>query len=228
MYVGHFAIGLAMQAKKPETPALPILLGVGFLDLLHGAFVLLGWDRVTANLSAGPYLFFDLTFIDWNHSLAMAVVWSLVWGALFWRAGRGVAVLAALAAFSHFVADWPLHNGDLALYPHAVTHLGGGLWGQWGTGAWVAEGVFSAALCAYAWRAHAARRQRGRDGRALLLWPCALLAGSFVTMSPSLSPMKLIAALGEPAAHWGEGLLVLLGFLVPGWVMAWWVGRPPR
>lgn len=45
MYVGHFAIGLAIKARHPEIPALPILLGVGFLDILDGLFIIVGCCR---------------------------------------------------------------------------------------------------------------------------------------------------------------------------------------
>jgi hypothetical protein len=54
MYVGHFAIGLAMKAKYPKIPALPLMIGVGFLDLLDGIFIMLGFDTVTPNLKSGP------------------------------------------------------------------------------------------------------------------------------------------------------------------------------
>jgi hypothetical protein len=56
MVVGHFAIGLAIKAKKPEVPAIPIMIGVGFLDIVCGFLLLAGLDRVTPNLSRGPYL----------------------------------------------------------------------------------------------------------------------------------------------------------------------------
>lgn len=83
MYVGHFAIGLAIKARYPKIPAIPIMMGVGFLDLLDGIFIILGFNTVTPNLNSGPYLFFDLTFIDWDHSLLAAVFWSAIWGLLF-------------------------------------------------------------------------------------------------------------------------------------------------
>lgn len=82
MYVGHLAIGLAIKSKFPTVPTLPIMLGVGFLDIIDGLLIMLGLNHVTPNLQAGPYLFFDLTFIDWDHSLVMAVILSIVW-ALF-------------------------------------------------------------------------------------------------------------------------------------------------
>ena len=55
MYVGHFAIGLALKARFPTVPALPIMLGAGFLDILDGVFIVLGWDRVAPNLLAQQF-----------------------------------------------------------------------------------------------------------------------------------------------------------------------------
>jgi len=220
MYVGHFAIGLAIKARYPRVPALPIMMGVGFLDLLDGIFILLGFNTVTPNLASGPYLFFDLTFIDWDHSLLAALFWSMIWGLLFVK-HRAVAAVAALAAFSHFIADWPMHNSDLALYPHSIEHYGYGLWGKLGTLAWVLEGAFSAVLAVYAWRISA---RRGVS----LVWPCAVLVVLFLQLSPVASPMKFVATLQEPLTHILHGALVSLGFLIPGLLLTWLLDRAER
>lgn len=220
MYVGHFAIGLAVKARYPKVPALPIMMGVGFLDLLDGIFILLGFNTVTPNLASGPYLFFDLTFIDWDHSLLAALFWSVIWGLLFIK-HRAVAAVAALAAFSHFIADWPMHHSDLALYPHSIEHYGYGLWGKLGTLAWVIEGVFSAVLAVYAWRISA---RRGVS----LVWPCAVLVVLFLQLSPVASPMKFVATLQEPLTHILHGALVSLGFLIPGLLLTWLLDRAER
>ena len=220
MYVGHFAIGLAIKARYPKVPALPIMMGVGFLDLLDGIFILLGFNTVTPNLASGPYLFFDLTFIDWDHSLLAALFWSVIWGLLFIK-HRAVAAVAALAAFSHFIADWPMHNSDLALYPHSIEHYGYGLWGKLGTLAWVLEGAFSAVLAVYAWRISA---RRGVS----LVWPCAVLVVLFLQLSPVASPMKFVATLQEPLTHILHGALVSLGFLIPGLLLTWLLDRAER
>ena len=181
MYVGHFAIGLVLKAKFPKTPTLPLLLGVGFLDVLDGIFIVAGFNTVTANLKAGPYLFFDLTFIDWDHSLLAAIIWSVVW-ALFFLKDKRVAALAFVAAFSHFVADWPMHNADLALYPYSAQHFGLGAWGKLGTVSWVLEGVFAAVLTGYAyWSA----RRRGSDWA----WVCVVMGLLFLNLSPWLCPL---------------------------------------
>jgi membrane-bound metal-dependent hydrolase YbcI (DUF457 family) len=220
MYVGHFAIGLAIKARYPKVPALPIMMGVGFLDLLDGIFILLGFNTVTPNLASGPYLFFDLTFIDWDHSLLAALFWSMIWGLLFIK-HRAVAAVAALAAFSHFIADWPMHNSDLALYPYSIKHSGYGLWGKVGTLAWVLEGVFSAVLAVYAWRISA---RRGVS----LVWPCTVLVLLFLQLSPLASPMKFVATLQEPLTHILHGALVSLGFLIPGLLLTWLLDRAER
>lgn len=217
MYIGHFAIGLALKARLPKVPALPIMLGIGFLDLLDGLFIVLGWNQVQPNLQAGPYLFFDLSFIDWDHSLLAALCWSALWGALFLR-DRRVALIAFIAAFSHFLADWPMHNADLALYPHAAQHLGLGLWGRLGTLAWLLEGVFAALLCWYAQRQNAPRGVRWGA-----VWLVMLVL--FLNLSPWLSPMKQVAQLAEPAAHLVHGVLVTAGFLLPGLLLCWLVTR---
>lgn len=220
MYVGHFAIGLALKARFPRTPAIPIMIGIGFMDILDGIFIMLGWDRVTPNLHSGPYLFFDLTFIDWDHSLLAAIFWSVVWGACFLK-DRRVAAIAAVAVFSHFLADWPMHNNDLALFPLAASHIGLGLWGKLGTWSWVIEGLFAASLIAYAWVKLA---KRGIS----LLWPTVVLTLLFFQMSPWMSFMKQVATLPEPATHLWHGGLVTIGFLIPGLVITWLLNREEK
>lgn len=111
-----------------------------------------------------------------------------------------------------------MHNSDLALYPFSNDHLGFGLWGKLGTVSWILEGIFSAALLAYAWRKTAKRNVS-------LKWPCVVLVVLFLQLSPVASPMKLIATLNEPAAHMLHGLLVSLGFLLPGLMLTWLLDR---
>src|SRR5450830_1527515 len=121
MYAGHFAIGLALQSRIPRRPAWPILLG---------------GDQVSPNPAAGPYLYFGLRFIDWDHSLLAAGLWSGAWGLLCWRRSRALAAWGLVAALSHLVADWPVHNHDLALFPFSEQHVGAGLWARLGPWAW--------------------------------------------------------------------------------------------
>lgn len=212
MYIGHIAIGLAIKSKFPDIPSLPIMLGVGFLDVIDGLLIMLGLNHVTANLNSGPYLYFDLTFIDWDHSLLMAVILSVVWG-LFFIKDQKVAFFAGLSCFSHWLSDWPMHNLDLALYPYSIEHFGYGLWGKLGTMSWVLEGIFCIVLIFYAWRNFAARKQ-------LITWPVAIMVFAFFNLSPWLSPMKLIATFPAPYDYLVHGFCVTIGFLMPGYFIS--------
>lgn len=114
-----------------------------------------------------------------------------------------------------------MHNTDLALYPHSVEHYGYGLWGKLGTVSWILEGAFSGVLAAYAWRLSA---RRGVS----LIWPCVVLVVLFLQLSPVASPMKFVATLDEPLSHILHGVLVSLGFLIPGLLMSWLLNRSER
>ena len=213
MYFGHFAVGMALKAKYRDVPLVPIMLGAGFLDVINGTLVALGIEKVTPNLHALPYLYFDLTFIDWDHSLLMAVLWSLLWGAFFLKDKR-IAMIAALSCFLHFIADLPMHNADMALYPYAQQYLDFGLWGKLGIWSWFFEIVFAAVLLAYAYVQHA---KAGEN----ILWQVCFIGLLALQMSPWTSPMKHVAMLPEPYASIVHGILVALGFIVPTIILVW-------
>jgi hypothetical protein len=147
VYAGHYAAGLALKAKQPRTPTWALLLGVGFLDVLFGIFVMLGIERVTVTPGVSPG--FALDFIDWSHSLAMSLVWAVLFSSFFWRRGAAVALATGFAVFSHFLLDWPMHPQDLALWPHSSIHIGFGLWSKLPTGWWWVELAFILAGCTY-------------------------------------------------------------------------------
>lgn len=150
MYAGHFAAGLAIKGKVPNAPTWGILIGVGLLDILFGPLVLAGIEQasITPNVSPG----FSLDFIDWSHSLATSLLWSVFYGAAFLAYGRQVAAWMGLAVFSHFLLDLPMHPSDLALWPGSTTHLGLGLWQSLPTGWWFLELALIALGLGYYWR----------------------------------------------------------------------------
>lgn len=224
MYFGHYAVAAAVKAKKPDILAAPLLFGTGILDILNGLFIVGGLDKVTPNLEASPYLFFDLTFIDWDHSLLMAVFWSLLFGGICWllyHKNKEIGMISALVAFLHFIADLPMHNADLALYPFSETKMGFGLWSNLGTWSWVLEVLFTLVLLAYAWKKH---KDRGENIWMQVVFICLL----FVQLSPWFSPMKIIATLSEPTTHLLHGLGVCLGFVIPGLILMWMYRRSEK
>ena len=224
MYFGHYAVAAAVKAKEPDIPAAPLLFGTGILDILNGLFIMGGFDKVTANLNALPYLFFDLTFIDWDHSLLMAIFWSLLFGGICWliyKKNKKIAIISALVAFLHFVADLPMHNSDLALYPNSSIKMGFGLWGSLGIWSWVIEVIFTIILLAYAWKKH---KDRGENIWMQVTFICLM----FVQLSPWFSPMKKAARMSEPLAHILHGLFVFIGFIIPGFILLWMYRRSEK
>jgi hypothetical protein len=180
MYAGHFAVGLALKARSPRTPTWAILLATGFLDVLFGIFVLLGVERTTITPGRPPG--FTLDFIDWSHSLAMSLVWAVLFAAAFVRRGRAIALVLGFAVFSHFLLDLPMHPHDLALWPGSQVHLGLALWHTpyW----WWVELAFIGAACAYYLvRARALRSFGGRAG-----WAIAVVVALHLFNSPWFSP----------------------------------------
>lgn len=168
MYAGHFAAGFVLKARVPQAPTWGLLLGVGVLDLLFGPLVLAGIERVSLTPGISPG--FSLDYIDWSHSLATSIVWSALFGALFWRRGRTVVLVMALAVFSHFALDLVMHPSDLALWPGASVRLGFGLWRLLPTGWWFVELAVTALGVGYYWRR--ARQDASFGGRP---WAVALV-----------------------------------------------------
>ena len=182
MYAGHFAAGLAIKARRPKAPTWALLVGVGLLDILFGPFVLLGIERV--RMTPGVGIGFSLAYIDWSHSLAMALVWSALFAIPFLKRGRDVALACGFAVFSHFLLDWTVHPPDLALWPGSAMHVGLGLWRTpyW----WWFELAFILAAGGYYW---ARARRDERFGRHAA-WAITVIVLLHVVNSPWLSRTK--------------------------------------
>ena len=183
MYVAHFAAGLAVKAREPRAPTWALLVAVGLLDILFGPFVLAGIERVTVAPSVSPG--FSLDYIDWSHSLAMSLVWSVLFASAFARSGRHVMIAIGFAVFSHFLLDLPMHPSDLALWPNASVHVGLGLWRTWPHGWWFFELAVILTLWTYFWRRSRVDESFGRRPFSIL----ALLVSLHVFNSPWLSQL---------------------------------------
>lgn len=120
MFIGHYGVGLA--AKKASTVSLGLLfLACQFLDLLWPTLLLLNVEHVSINANASSPV--PLTFTDYpySHSLSMAIVWSLLFGIIYWliKRNKQYAVILGLCVLSHWLLDFIVHLPDLPLYPSA-------------------------------------------------------------------------------------------------------------
>jgi len=211
MFIGHFAIGLAAKKKAPKASLGTLFLSVQLVDLIWPIFLLMGVEHV--RIVPGITAFTPLDFYDYpfTHSLAAALVWSLLFGLIYF-AIRGLpreAFILSACVFSHWVLDLISHGPDLPLAP--------GLDVRWGLGLWnsvlasvLVEGII---FLAGAWIYMRSTRARDRTGRwalgALLLFLLLIWAANiFLPPPPS-----------DKAVAWSA---LLLWLLIP-W--GYWIDR---
>ena len=130
MFIGHFAVGFASKRLAPRTSMGWLVLAPLFLDALWPIGLATGLERVHIEPGNTVVMPLRLEHYPWTHSLAMAAVWSLLFGAVYWgatRERRGAVVLG-VAVLSHFVLDWVTHRPDLPLWPGGSARIGLGLW----------------------------------------------------------------------------------------------------
>jgi membrane-bound metal-dependent hydrolase YbcI (DUF457 family) len=133
MLAGHFGVSYALKAKEKHASLGLLFLAVGFADLLWSLFILLG--REQAQLAPNlPSSRLNLNYMPFDHSLVGILFWSIVIYVLFrfLPAPKGarksaIALVMAVAVFSHFVLDIPVHRGDLGLIGNAYK-IGFGLY----------------------------------------------------------------------------------------------------
>ena len=221
MYAGHFAVGVVLAAALPRVHPAVALVGVGFIDILDGVFVGVGMNRITPapELPLG----INLDFVDWDHSLAMVAVWSIVFAAFAgWKWGGLAAAVGAAAVWSHWIGDVPFHDRDLALWPGSVTEVGGGLWRSYPMGSWFIEAGLVAACAAAAWVLF---RRAGVSARRVVS-VVVTLAVLQVSFWPGLSPVHLAGQhLDGRALALAYAVTVIVGFVVPACLVTWFLQR---
>lgn len=130
MFIGHYSAALVAKAKAPSVSLGWWFVAVQWLDVLFMSFLLVGVEhmRLVPGFTAfNPY---DLYDMPWTHSLVAALGWSAGAGVVAFALRRSalIAGLAALAVFSHFALDVPMHTPDLTLAGAGTTRFGLGLW----------------------------------------------------------------------------------------------------
>lgn len=130
MFIGHYGVGLGAKKAAPVSLGL-LFMAVQFLDLLWPTFLLLHIEHAAVNTTPGakiPLLFTDYPY---SHSLLMAIIWSVLFGGVYWAIKRNskYAFILGLCVLSHWLLDLIVHVPDLPLYPGASSpKVGLGLW----------------------------------------------------------------------------------------------------
>jgi hypothetical protein len=131
MFVGHYAASLALKSFEKKASLGVLFLAVQFVDILFFPFVLAGIERMNIVENFTQSTHFELEYMPYTHSLLASASWALAAYAVFrWVVVKkqSVAVVVALAVFSHWLFDLPVHTPDLPLWSDASSKFGFGLW----------------------------------------------------------------------------------------------------
>ena len=131
MFVGHYAASLALKSFEQKASLGVLFLAAQFVDILFFPFVLAGIERMNIVENFTQSTHFELEYMPFTHGLLASAIWAVAAYAVFrWVVvrKRSVAVVVALAVFSHWLLDLPVHTPDLPLWSDASPKLGFGLW----------------------------------------------------------------------------------------------------
>ncbi len=131
MFVGHYAASLALKKFEKRASLGILFLAVQFVDILFFPFVLLGIERVNIVQNFTQSTHFELEYMPYTHSLLASILWAGAAYAHFRRVivkKKSVALVVALAVFSHWLFDLIVHTPDLPLWSDTSLKLGLGLW----------------------------------------------------------------------------------------------------
>lgn len=130
MFIGHFAAGFASKKVSNSLSLAMMFIAVQFLDLLWPILVLLGIETVGIEDGITKLVPLDFTYYPYSHSLLMAIVWSMVFGFVYFilTKNRQNAVILGVLVLSHWAFDLIVHRPDLPLSPFSDYKVGFGMW----------------------------------------------------------------------------------------------------
>jgi hypothetical protein len=214
VFLAHYGAAFALKRAEPKVSLGTLFVAVELVDVLWGAFLVLGWEHVRILPDDNPLLV--LQFYDYpiSHSLVGALGWGLAAAALYyswptrdttrhWQA----SVLVGAAVASHWLLDLIAHLPDLPLAGDDSTKVGLGLWRHFGASVTLELLALAAGVVVYA---------RGRSRRhplrpVRLGVVLALLVGVYAASIWGPPPPSTAAiGLGD------VGFLLLMGLLA-GW-----------
>jgi hypothetical protein len=215
MFLGHYGVAFALKRAEPKVSLGTLFVAVQLADVLWGCFLLLGWEQVRIDPTAGPVAQLEFVHYPISHSLVGSLAWALAAGVLYyswptrdtsrhWQA----ALLVAGAAASHWFLDAIVHFPDLPLGGDGSPQIGFGLWGNLPLTIALELLLLGVGVAVYVIRR--SRRHPARPGRliGLVLLLLALYAASVVGPPP---PSETAIAVTDLV-----GLLALAA--LAGWV----------
>lgn len=129
MFIGHDACSFGAKRVAPQMSLGLLIAAPNLLDLLWPIFLLLGIEHVRVQQGPTPFLNLDFYDYPWSHSLAMSIVWGVLFaiGYRFLTPDTRGAIVGGVLVVSHWVIDFISHVPDLPLWPGGPKY-GLGLW----------------------------------------------------------------------------------------------------
>lgn len=186
MILGHYGLALAAKRVAPRTSLGTFAFAAQWLDELWPILVLAGIERVRVApglMAANPL---DFEYYPYSHSLAAAIVWSILLGGIYYvlRRERRSATVVGLLVLSHWILDLPMHRPDLQLWPGSAMRVGLGAWRSIPLTIFLELAVFGFGLVVYL----RTTRARDRIGNWALWGMAAVLLLIFVSGFTSAPP----------------------------------------
>jgi len=202
MFVGHYAAGLALKKLEKRASLGILFLGVQFVDILFFPFVLLGIERINIVENFTDATHFELEYMPYTHSLVGSLFWAAMAYALFrWVVvkEKRVALVVALAVFSHWLLDLLVHTPDLPIWSDASLKLGLGLWNS-AIATYILEAAFLLVALWFYLRSTAATSKSGKYG--MIVFVVLLLLVNIVNVfGPLQSDSKVALAVSALGAY---------------------------
>ncbi len=207
MFIGHFGVAFGAKKLAPATSLGTLVLAAQFLDILWPNLLLLGIEEV--RIVPGVTRVNPLDFVSYpiSHSLAMALLWGVLFGIVYWlvRRYRAGAWVAGACVVSHWILDLVVHRPDLPLVPGGAVKIGFDLWDSLPATLAVEFAVFALGIALYV-RATRAADRFGRYGLwGLVAFLAAMYLGS--VFGPPPPDASAIAWVDQ-----GQWLVVLFAY----------------
>ena len=205
MFIGHQAVAFAAKKFSPKTSLRTLFVAVMFLDLLWPVFLLLGIEHV--RISPGITVMNPLELYDYpySHSLAGAILWSLLVGGIYFaiKRNRRSSLVVGIAVFSHWILDLITHRTDMPLWFTTKTYYGLGLWNSVAGTLIVELGLFVAGVTIYTQSTTSVDRSGKYGWWSLVAFLLIMYAVSMISSPP---PNVTAIAIGANS----------------GWLLVWW------
>jgi len=202
MFVGHYAAALALKKFENRASLGVLFLAVQFVDILFFPLVLLGIERLNfvENFTQSTHV--DLEYMPFTHSLAGNILWAgLAYAVFRWLIVKksSVAMVIALAVFSHWFLDLLVHTPDLPLWSDTSRKFGFGLWNNAVATYALEATLLVAALWLYL-KSTSAASATGRFGMGVFV-TLLLLANVANVFGPLLDDSKLVLTISALTAY---------------------------